>query len=419
MEPLRFRIHFNPFKLKFVRVRKIHTRFLILSISFFQTFVLHGQPQFKLVPVDQVETSHNTVTCTTHELNGRHYVYAAGDQNKIDAYEVSADGKMQYLANYVVTGEQKGIRGLITDQVDGNDFLFAGLKGGNAVEVFKVKANGLLQSVFVLPDTDTTFIGKVITLQVIHMASNSYLYVGGLEKKPGLSAFKISSEGHLEHVQSMEDTEALFMDGIIGMSMHQIKGKTFLFTGGFHDNGLSSFRIYEDGHFENISNIGDDHQLYLNGTYPVISATRDGWHYIVVGHRHHIYYKPNPWVKDRFNYYYHGDAVSVFRVDEEGELMPRSLFQGNSETLIKGQTRLHKLPLDEEHDLIAVATRDDQSIQLCVLNKTGRLIDAGKVKTGFPIYYGLSGQKIGHQLFLFAGAVSGKELVSYRLDLIP
>ena len=65
----------------------------------------------------------------------------------------------------------------------------------------------------------------------------------------------------------MGDTDDIFTDG---MSTHRSNGKTFLFTGGFQDNGLSSFRIYEDGKFENISNIGDDNVLYLNGTYPVI-----------------------------------------------------------------------------------------------------------------------------------------------------
>ena len=379
---------------------------------------LYGQPQFKIVPIDEVETSFNTVTCTVHQSGSEHYLYSAGDGNKIDVFSIQDGGKIQLLTSYVVTGGDNTVRGLITDQISGNDFLFAGLKGGNAVEVFKINPDGTLSSVFVLHDTDSTYLGIVITLEVIHMESASYLFVGGLEKTPGLSSFRITAEGRLEHVQSIADTRDIFTDGIIGMSEHKIDGKTFLFTGGFQDNGLSSFRVYEDGHFENISNIGDDYKLYLNGTYPVISATRSGWNYVVVGHRHHIYYKPTPWVKDRHTYYYHGDAVSVFRVDEQGQLIPRSVFQGNSETLIKGQTRLHKLPFDENYDLIAVATRDDQSIQLCLLSQTGRLIDAGKIKTGFPIYYGLCGQKIGDQLFLFAGSVGGKVLASYRLDLL-
>lgn len=390
----------------------------LLVAAFFQFTGLYGQPRFELVPVDEVATSSNTVTCTVHQSGDQHFLYTAGDGNKIDVFEVEQDGNLQPLKSYTVTGAKNTIRGLITDQVNGKDFLFAGLKGGNAVEVYQIRPDGTLNSVFVLPDTDSTHLGIVITLQVIHMQSDSYLFVGGLEKTPGLSAFRITREGRLEHVQSMADTELIFTDGIIGMSTHRIDGKTFLFTGGFQDNGLSCFRVDEDGRFENVSNIGDSHSLYLNGTYPVISATRSGWHYVVVGHRHHIYYKPTSWVKDRHTYYYHGDAISVFRVDEQGQLLPRSVFLGNSETLIKGQTRLHKLPLNEDHDLIAVATRDDQSIQLCVLNETGRLIDAGKINTGFPIYYGLTGQKIGEHLFLFAGSVTGKELVSYRLDPI-
>lgn len=390
----------------------------LLGISFFPEALLFGQPKFELIPLDKVETSFNTVSCTVYESAKQHYLYSAGDGNKIDAFQVQDDGKMEFLKSYVVSGGKNTVRGLITEKIQGADFLFAGLKGGNAVEVYKIHPHGELESVFVLPDTDTTYLGIVITLEVIHMESASYLFVGGLEKSPGLSSFRISEKGQLEHIQSMADSEELFTDGIIGMSTHRIAGKTFLFTGGFQDNGLSSFRVYEDGHFENISNIGDDHTLYLNGTYPLISSTRSGWNYVVVGHRHHIYYKPTPWVKDRHTYYYHGDAVSVFRVDEEGNLLPRSIFQGNSETLIKGQTRLHKLALDEDYDLIAVATRDDQSIQLCLLNDTGRLINAGKIKTGFSIYYGLSGHKIGDQLYLFAGSVNGKELVSYRLDPI-
>ena len=391
---------------------------ILLTFSLFQYIELKGQTKFKLVPVDEVETSQNTVTCTIHKLGSQQYLYSAGNNNKIDVFKVQADGNMQFLTSYIVSGGKNTVRGLITDQIGGNDFLFAGLKGGNAVEVFKINPDGSLTTVFVMHDTDSTYLGIVITLQVIHMDTAAYLFVGGLEKTPGLSSFKITPQGQLEHVQSIPDTEDIFTDGIIGMSTHRIDGKTFLFTGGFHDNGLSSFRVYEDGRFENISNIGDDNNLYLNGTYPVISATKSGWNYVIVAHRHHIYYKPNPWVKDRHTYYYHGDAVSVFRVDEQGQLLPRSIFQGNSETLIKGQTRLHKLPLNEDFDLIAVATRDDQSIQLCLLNHTGRLIDAGKIKTGFPIYYGLCGQKIGDQLFLFAGSVGGSKLVSYRLDPI-
>jgi len=392
---------------------------VILTGFLTSTLLLHAQPRFELVAVDSVETSHNTVSCTLFQAGEKAYLYAAGDGNRIDVFQIGEEGKMQAKTSYVVAaGGKNTVRGLVTSQINGTDFLFAGLKGGNAVEVYKINPDGTLKSVFILSDTDSTYLGIVITLEVVHMESASYLFVGGLEKTPGLSSFRITEEGHLEHVQSLADTEEIYTDGIIGMSIHRMAGKTFLFTGGFQDNGLSSWRVFEDGHFENLSNIGDDRTLFLNGAYPVISATREGWHYVIVGHRHHSYYKPTPWVKDRETYFYHGDAVSVFRVDENGQLLPRSVFMDDRETLLQGQTRLHKLPFNDEYDLIAVATRDDRSIQLCLLNKNGRLIDAGNIRTGFPIYYGLAGGKINEQLFLFAGSVGGKTLVSYRLDVL-
>ncbi|MFG0288358.1 MAG: Dabb family protein [Rhodopirellula sp. JB044] len=376
-----------------------------------------AQPHFEIAKVDQVGTSFNTVTCTIHENLSGLFAYTGGDSNKIDVFTIGADGKLSPLDTYVVTGEKQGVRGLITDQIDGKDFLFAGLKGGNAIEVFEIAPDGRLKSVFVFEDTDETHLVRVITLQVVHMKSGSYLFAGGLESSPGLDSFRIHTDGSLELVQAMPDTKDTFTDGVIGMSIHRIAGQTYLFTGGFQDNGLSSWRVYEDGKFENVSNVGDDATRFLNGAYPVISSAVKDWNFVVVGHRHHSYYRPTAWVKDRYTYYYHGDAVSVFWVNPDGQLVPRSVFQGNSETLIKGQTRLQRLPIDENFDLVAVATRDDESIQLCSLNETGRLANAGKLSIGFPVYYGLTGRKIGDSLFLFAGSVEGNEFVSYRLDL--
>ncbi len=377
---------------------------------------IYGQVKFRFEEVNQINTQQNTVSCTSFQSGNDHYIYSAGDGNKIEVLKVSPDGNVAFMTDYLVSGGKNMVRGLIVEQIGENHFLFAGLKGGNAVEVFDIDPDGTLKSIFVLPDTDTTYLGTVITLEIIHMKTAPYLFVGGLEKKPGLSAFRIHSTGKLEHIHSIADTEEIFTDGIIGMATHQIEGKTYLFTGGFQDNGLSCFRVYEDGHFENVSNIGDNNYLYLNGTYPIISASKSNWHFVVVGHRHHSYYKPSPWIKDRHTYFYHGDAVSVFMVDADGQLRPRSIFQDDSQTLVRGQTRLHKFTLDSEYDLIAVATRDDRSIQLCTLNKNGRLMDAGALEVGFPIYLGLCGQKIGEHIYLFAGSVGDKSFTSYRLE---
>ncbi len=392
------------------------TFFCVIITFFLLCFTIKAQEKYDISPVSEVKTSSNTVTCVVYKNKNGHFIFSGGDHEFIDIIQVDNTGKMTSNGRQTISSNKKGVRGLITDTIDGSDFLFAGLKGGGAVEVFSINSNGTLKSVFVAKDTDSTFIEKVITLQVVHMSKASYLFVGGLETHPGLSCFKIASNGSLTHVQSIADTRYMFLDGVIGMSIHRIQDKTYLITGGFHDNGISSFAIHEDGHFENISNVADTEYRYLNGTYPLISTTLGGRHFVVVGHRHHIYYKPTPWVKDRDRYYYHGDAVSVFLLNQVGELLPRSLFIGNGTTLIKGQTRLQSLPIDDKNELIAIATKDDQSIQLCTLTETGRLVNSGKIDTGFPIYYGMTGSKIASKNFLFAGSTNSNKFVAYRLN---
>lgn len=380
-------------------------------------FSLQAQPTFELQKVNQVVTSKNTVTSTVHKQGSRYFLYSGGDSEMLDAFEIGIDGKLKPIDSYRTTSTKKypGLRGIVTDVVHGKNMLFAGLKGEAAIEVYEIMDNGKLEKLSIVMDTDDTYLERVITLQVIHMKDESYLLVGGLETKPGMTSYKIHPDGSLEHIMSVADSDQIYIDGIIGMSLHQIDGKTYLFTGGFQDNGVGSWLINDNGTFVNISNIGDDRNLFLNGAYPVISSTIKDWNFVVVGHRHHSYYKPTPWVKDRYSYYYHGDGISVFWVNPDGELVPRSAFIGNTETLIKGQTRLQRLPWNEEYDIIAAATRDDQSIQLCTLNDRGRLANAGKLDIGIPVYYGLTGSKIGNDLFLFAGSVDGAALVSYKL----
>lgn len=389
---------------------------LLILLSLLFLCDLEARTEFKFVRVDAVETLNETITCATHELSSGYYLYVAGAGNEIEVFTVSGDGKLSFKASFVVSNGIPAVRGLTIAEVGQKIFLFAGLKGGNAVEVFEILPEGALKSVFVMPDSESTFLGKVIALKVVRTKSESILFAGGLESPAGLSSFRIETDGSLVHIQSVADTDDFFTDGIIDMSASVIGGKTFLFTGGFQDNGLSSWRVYENGRFENLSNIGDDECSYLNGTYPVLAVSLGDWNYLVVGHRHHSYYEPGAWLKDRFSYYYHGDALSVFLVDSKGVLRPRSVFMDDGATLLRGQTRLLRLPFaDENLALIAAGTSDDCSIQLCVMDKSGRLYGVGNTKSGFPIYYGMCSLEIGDDLFLFAGSEKGKELVSYSV----
>jgi 6-phosphogluconolactonase (cycloisomerase 2 family) len=363
-------------------------------------------------------SGNNTVSVTSYEKDGSHFVFAGGIGN-IDVYSLDKEGILTRVSNHELHKQQGPARGMVADNINGIDFLFVANKHGNVIETFKILNNGSLERVSLVEDTDKTFLGTAITLQVIHMKKASYLFIGGLEETPGLSSFKIEDDGKLTHIIAIKDNDTIHTDGIIGMSTHIIKGKTFLYTSGFQDNGVSSFRIYENGTFKNINNISDNTtDRYLTGAYPVTGVTLGNNKYIIVGHRHHKYYKRGGDFIKRKDFVYHGDGVSVFKVNKKGALVPHFILKDDENTKLQGQTRIEIISTDNNEAILAVGTRDDQSIQLLKLDEEGILSPISYLETGFSIYYGLKSHKIGEDNFLIAGSFRFdlKKIVTYKVS---
>ncbi len=362
-------------------------------------------------------SANNTVTVTSYEKDGSHFVYAGGYGN-IDTFSLDKEGLLTPISNHELHKQKGPARGMVADNIGGTDFLFVANKHGNVIETFKILNNGALKRVALVEDTDETHLGTAITLQVVHMKKSSYLFIGGLEETPGLSCFKINNDGKLTHVQSMKDDDKIHTDGIIGMFTHKINEKTFLYTGGFQDNGVSSFRVYEDGTFKNINNISDNTKdSYLTGAYPVTGVKLGSHYYVIVGHRHHKYYERNGFIK-KTDFVYHGDAVTIFKVNKKGALVPHFILKDDESTKLQGQTRIEIISENGKEAILAVGTRDDASIQLCKLNEEGILSPINYLETGFSIYYGLRSHKIGEDNFLIAGSnrFDLKKLATYKIS---
>ncbi|MEP3210639.1 MAG: Dabb family protein [Maribacter sp.] len=396
---------------------KIHFVFVLVLIS----QCCWSQATDDLMPYLQDFKSlsaNNTVTITSYEKDGNHYVYAGGFGG-IDIFSLDKEGKLTPIGSQALYKKEGPARGMVADNINGSDFLFVANKHGNAIETFKILEHGLLEQVSLTMDTDETHLGIAITLQVVHMKQASYLFIGGLEETPGLSSFKIEDDGKLSHVQSMKDDEKIFTDGIIGMSIHKIKGKTFLYTGGFQDNGVSSFRVYNNGSFKNINNIGDNTtNRYLTGAYPVTGVQLAENYYVVVGHRHHKYYKRGSGFIKNPDFVYHGDGVSVFKVNKQGALQPHFVLKDDERTKLQGQTRIEIVSVNTNEAILAVGTRDDASIQLIKLDEYGTLTPLNYLETGFSIYYGLRAHKVADVNFLIAGSnrFDLKKVAAYKLS---
>lgn len=362
-------------------------------------------------------SGNNTVSITSYEKDGSHYVYVGGFGN-VDVFKLNHKGELNGISNHELYKKKGPARGMVADNINGTDFLFVANKYGNVIETFEILSNGSLERVALVEDTEKTYLSTAITLQVVRMKKAPYLFIGGLEETPGLSSFKIQNDGKLTHVQSMKDDEKIHTDGIIGMFAHRINGKTFLYTGGFQDNGVSSFRVYENGTFKNINNIHDNTtDTFLTGAYPVTGVTLGNNNYVIVGHRHHKYYKRKGFIKNT-DFVYHGDGISVFKVDKSGALVPHYVLKDADNTRLQGQTRIEIVSVNNKQAIIAVGTRDDASIQLCKLDENGVLSPINYLETGFSIYYGLRSHKIGDDNYLIAGSNSFdlRKVASYKVS---
>ena len=360
----------------------------------------------------------NTVTVTSYKKGGKQFVYAGGFGN-IDVFSLDSLGLLTSISNHELYMKKGPARGMVADNIQGNDFLFVANKHGDAIETFAIADDGSLERVALKEDTEETHLGTAITLQVIHMKKASYLFVGGLEETPGLSSFRIEKNGELTHIQSMKDDEKIHTDGIIGMYKHKIKGRTYLYTSGFQDNGVSSFKVYESGKFKNVNNIDDNEtDRYLTGAYPVTGVQLGGNYYVIVGHRHHKYYKRGNFIKKK-DFVYHGDGVSVFKAGRNGALKPHFVLKDDENTKLSGQTRIEIISTKDNEALLAVGTRDNKSIQLCKLTEEGVLSPVNYLETGYSIYYGLNSLTLNKTDYLLAGSFRFglKKLVAYKIVL--
>ena len=360
--------------------------------------------------VDSTNQSSNLVSVQLLNIQNKTFACAAGETKTMEVYAINAQEKFNLLEQHQVTNKSGGLRALTKIQVKDSSFLALGNKADNSLEIYSIKNNGKLKKINAVYDTDTTYIDETVTMHTLIIKDKTFIYAGGLDK--GLSCFEITDNGSLRHVQSITDNESLFLHGIIGMTSLVIENKTFLITGAFFDGGISCFQVMENGHLKNVSNVKDDNNLFLNGTFPVNSVQLGNENFLIVGHRHKVHYKGQNAEVD-----YHGDGVNVFKMNAQGQITLQSLLKDDEKLRLKGSTRIEIIKLDENNAFVFIGTRDDKGIQVCSLQKEGILKPIKSIDLGYPIYNGMTIKKNGDNWYLLAGAYDKNIVELYSLSL--
>ncbi len=208
---------------------------------------------------------------TTAAVDGVTYLFVAGvGDNGVSVFAVGAGGSLTNVANVfddaVFEEAGSGDNGVIfpsdrlvepgsvnlyrvtsvtTGVVDGVTYLFTGALDG--VGVFRVDAGGLLTYVDNAGDTPERNLHYANAVSTAVVGGITYLFVaaGGVDDS-GVSAFAVAADGQLTNVANLAVGDAGGAVGSLGtqaLTTAEVGGTTYLFAGGFADDGIRVFEV--------------------------------------------------------------------------------------------------------------------------------------------------------------------------------
>ncbi len=181
-----------------------------------------------------------------------------------------------------------GVRSLTTATIGGATYLFAAGYTDDGVSVFSVNgATGELTNVDNVADSENAALelDGAWSLTTATIGDTTYLFTASTHDD-GVSVFSVNGvTGELTNVDNVDDSEnaALELDGAQSVTTAVIEGTTYLFVGGATDDGVSVFSVNgATGELTNVDNVDDSENaaLQLNGAGSVTTVTIGGKTYL-------------------------------------------------------------------------------------------------------------------------------------------
>ncbi len=241
---------------------------------------------------------------TIYKYNGQNYLLATGGRNdELSIFKVENNGSLTpiqsiprniydnmevinsvtSIGRYLIIGSEIGYEGHVSGFIENNEKLYledsfiykpsyqfkgsiylrsSALNGiahlfiagfyEDSIDVFKIKINNNnsrefgLDYIAIFNDYDNPNYKlngpRDLTTTIIN--NSTYLFVAGYYDD-GISVFKMTNNGQVVHIASVDDKDNLNyeLDGVHSLTTATINGTTYLFAAGWSDNGVSVFRL--------------------------------------------------------------------------------------------------------------------------------------------------------------------------------
>ncbi|MCH9665633.1 MAG: beta-propeller fold lactonase family protein [Gammaproteobacteria bacterium] len=159
--------------------------------------------------------------------------------------------------------ELGGAFSVAVSEVEDSSYLFVAGYNDDGVSVFRIAADGSLTNVDNVADNDILHLNAAISVTVAEVGDSSYMFVasqmdtiaGTSDVFNGISIFRVAADGSLTHVTDVEDDNTLELLSSRAVAVGKANGKSYLFVAGSLDDGVSVFNVADDGSVDNVDNV--------------------------------------------------------------------------------------------------------------------------------------------------------------------
>ncbi len=195
----------------------------------------------------------------TTELGNNNYLFVSGQSDdEISAFSIGNGGTLNNTYNSSGNSLSRP-SWLATAAVGTTNYLFITELENDAVSVFSIATNNIsLTKTTTVSDADDTAyeLDSPLSATTALVGNTNYLFVAGFADN-GVSVFSIGNDGSLVNVANVDDDENddYKLTGVQSVTTAEVAGITYLFTAAFTDNGVSVFRVANNGSLVNVANV--------------------------------------------------------------------------------------------------------------------------------------------------------------------
>lgn len=234
---------------------------------------------------------------TTFQAHGQWVIAPATRyEDKTRLYTIGSTGTL-----YRQDEPGAGDLGLTEAVTVGNDtYLFAQHRGQSTLTVYNVAADFTLDTVQVLNDTSSTFLGDITAFASATVGTNTYLFVGSAYDT-GLSSYRIASNGTLSLQDTVEPGDGSGFHRIAALETVEVGGTDFVIMASAGTSSLTVYQVAGNGTLTEVEHELDTLGQRFQGASELAAFTYGGRSYVAAAGS--------------------DDGVTLFQVSASGKLI--------------------------------------------------------------------------------------------------